>query len=53
MDYNEEELGLAFSIPDLYGPSRWLLDAQKSSGSLFSDLKLEGTCISKYKITSA
>jgi len=53
MDYNDEELGLPFTIPDLYGPSRWLLDVQDSSGSLFSDLKLDGTDIPKYKITSA
>jgi len=51
MDYNDTELGLAFAIPDLYGPSKWLLDVQDSSASLFSNLELDGTNISNYKMT--
>ncbi|KAG9241188.1 Spc98 family-domain-containing protein [Calycina marina] len=41
MDLNDEETGLVFAIPDLYGPSRWLLEAGESSETLFSELRLD------------
>lgn len=46
MDDKEKENGHVFAIPDLWGPSSWLLDVEQNSGLLFTELKLDGmlTC---------
>ncbi|KAH8585573.1 Spc98 family-domain-containing protein [Bisporella sp. PMI_857] len=41
MDFEDDDPGLVFAIPDFYRPSKWLLDIQQPSGLLFSQLRIE------------
>jgi hypothetical protein len=42
MDDEEKDAGNVFAIPDLWAPSKWLLDVHDGSGLLFSELRLDG-----------
>lgn len=42
MDDEGNHTGDVFAIPDLWAPSKWLIEVQQKSGLVFSELKLDG-----------